>query len=115
MRSTAEIIADLKDNKEVSYEELRLAALVQSFVIWQYQQDVQRFLKGGLTAEIVTKLNYEGENASKTLGYSKPYVNAMRRDPAEFLGTEHIPGTAEWKPMHELSMKIFDKFTKEDR
>ena len=30
MRSTCEIIADLKDGKEVPYEELKMACLVQS-------------------------------------------------------------------------------------
>ena len=31
MRATCEIIADLKDNKEVPYEELKMACLVQLF------------------------------------------------------------------------------------
>ena len=39
MRSTCEIIADIKDNKEVSYEELRMACLVQASIIFFYQQE----------------------------------------------------------------------------
>ena len=34
MRSTCEIIADVKDGKEVPYEELKMACLVQSSIIF---------------------------------------------------------------------------------
>lgn len=37
MRATCEVIADLKDGKEVPYEELKMACLVQSSIIFFYQ------------------------------------------------------------------------------
>ena len=37
MRSTCEIVADIKDGKEVTYEELKMACLVQSYLLFQYQ------------------------------------------------------------------------------
>lgn len=36
MKATCEIIADIKDGKEVSYEELKMACLVQSFLLFQW-------------------------------------------------------------------------------
>ena len=48
MRSTCEIVADLKDGKEVSYEELKMACLVQSSIIFFYQKDTANLIKGGI-------------------------------------------------------------------
>lgn len=48
MRATCEIVADLKDGKEVPYEELKMACLVQSSIIFFYQQDTKNLLKGGI-------------------------------------------------------------------
>lgn len=47
MRSTLDIMADLKDNKPVTFEELRLASLVQSFLLQQYQHHVKNLIEGG--------------------------------------------------------------------
>ena len=47
MRATCEIIADVKDGKEVQYEELKMACLVQSFFHFNYQNDVKNMKKGG--------------------------------------------------------------------
>ncbi len=52
MRATCEIIADVKDGKEVPYEELKLACIVQSFLLFQYQNDVKNLIKGGIAAEL---------------------------------------------------------------
>lgn len=37
MRSTCEIVADLKDGKEPTYEELKMACLVQSSLLFFYK------------------------------------------------------------------------------
>ncbi len=46
MRSTCEIVADLKDGKEVPYEELKMACLVQSGIIHFFQNDTKQLLAG---------------------------------------------------------------------
>ena len=56
MRATCEIVADLKDGKEVPYEELKMACLVQSSIIFFYQQDTKNLLKGGIAAVSYTHL-----------------------------------------------------------
>ena len=56
MRSTCEIIADVKDGKKVPYEELKMASLVQSFLLFKYQQDVKNLLEGGIVAEMTKKI-----------------------------------------------------------
>ncbi len=58
MRATCEIIADIKDGKEVPYEELRMACLVQSFLLFQYRNDVKKLLKGGIDADLVKQTWY---------------------------------------------------------
>ena len=58
MRSTCEIIADLKDGKEVPYEELKMACLVQSGLLFLFQQEVEHLLNGGLSAEMTRQMNY---------------------------------------------------------
>lgn len=46
MRATCEIVADVKDGKEVSYEELKMACIVQSSLLFFFQQDIKALIKG---------------------------------------------------------------------
>ena len=109
MRSTCEIIADLKDGKEVPYEELKMACLVQSSIIFFYQQDTKSLLKGGMAADLVERMNYkDNQTSSKKMGWPTWYWNAIKKDPLEWLGQKYIPGTDEWKEMHSTNMKIFE-------
>ena len=64
MRATCEIVADLKDGKEVPYEELNMACLVQSSIIFFYQQDTKNLLKGGIAADLVEQMNYNDDKTS---------------------------------------------------
>ncbi len=74
MRATCEIIADVKDGKEVSYSELKLACLVQSFLLFQYQQDVRKLLKGGISADLTRECNYsDSKTSSADSGISSVY------------------------------------------
>lgn len=59
MRATCEIIADIKDGKEVTYEELKMACLVQSFLLFKYQQDVKNLLNGGIASELTKKVSIQ--------------------------------------------------------
>ena len=51
MRAACKIISDIKDGKEVPYDELKMACLVQSFLLFQYRNDVKKLLKGGVDAD----------------------------------------------------------------
>lgn len=113
MRSTCEIIADIKDGKEVQYEELKMACLVQSFLLFQYQNDVKNLIKGGIVAELTLNSKYSDvKTSSKESGISSEYWNGIKADPVQFLGTAHIPGTPEYEKRYGISRKIFEKFAK---
>lgn len=108
MRATYEIIADLKDGKEVPYEELKMACLVQSSIIFFFRQNTKHLLKGGTSAELVKQMDYkDSETSSQELGCPSWYWTAMKADPLEYLGPRLIPGTPEWKEMHEAHMKLY--------
>ena len=111
LRATCEIIADLKDGKEVVYEELKMACLVQSSIIFLYQQDTKNLLKGGIGADLVVQMNYKDDKtSSKELGYPSWYWNAIKKDPIEWLGASNIPGTPEYDKRYKLSKTLFEKF-----
>lgn len=110
MRSTCEIIAAVKDGEEVPYEELKLACMVQSFLLLQYQNDVKRLLKGGIAAEMTKQSYYsDPKTASAEGGISSVYWNAIKADPQKFLGPAHIPGTPEYEERYRVSKAVFNK------
>lgn len=116
MRSTVEIIADIKNGKEVPYEELKLACLVQSFIIHQYQNDVKNLFKGGISAELTRSGWYsDPEKSSAEGGISTVYWNGMKSDPEKFLGPRWIPGTPEWQAGHAACQKIYDAVMKKTK
>lgn len=116
MRTTGEIIADLKDGKEATYEELKLACLVQSFIIHEYQADVKNLFKGGIPAELVKVNHYANpEKSSIEGGLSSVYWSGMKSDPEKFLGPRWIPGTPEWRAGHAACQKIYDNFMRGSR
>lgn len=114
MRATCEIIADLKDGREVPYEELKMACLVQSSIIFIFQQNTKALLKGGLSAELLKQAAYsDPKTSSEKSGIPSWYWKAIKKDPVEWLGPSHIPGTKEWERMHSVSRKVFDKVMKQ--
>lgn len=114
MRATCEIIADIKDGKEVSYEELKMACLVQSSIIFFYQQDTKKLLKGGIGAAIVKQVNYgDKKTSSEELGYPSWYWNAIKKDPLKYLGPSHIPGTPEYEQEYKVSKAVLNKVMKD--
>lgn len=115
MRSTCEIIADIKDKKEVPYEELKMACLVQSFLLFQYQNDVKNLLKGGISADMTKQGWYsDPKTSSVENGISSTYWNGMKMDPTQFLGTSHIPGTPEYEQKYRISKAVFNKVMKNE-
>ena len=81
MRAACEIIADIKDNKEVTYEELKLACLVLDFLLFQYKNDVKNLLKGGIAAELTRNGWYSDPKTSsaETHGYKLGYNIKLRK------------------------------------
>ncbi len=111
MRSTCEIIADVKDGKKVPYEELKMASLVQSFLLFKYQQDVKNLLEGGIVAEMTKKIEYsDAKTSSAKGGISSTYWNGIKANPVQFLGPAHIPGTPEYEKRYGVSKNLFEKF-----
>lgn len=110
MRSTCEIVADLKDGKEVPYEELKMACLVQAGIIHFFQNDTKHLLSGGLVAEAVRQMNYtDPETSSSKAGIPAWYWKAIHADPVKWLGPNWIPGTPEWERMHSVHEKMLNK------
>lgn len=103
MRATCEIIADIKDGKEVTYEELKMACLVLDFLLFQYKTDVKNLLKGGINAELTKNSWYsDPKTSSAEGGISCIYWKGIKADPVEFLGPAHIPGTPEYERRYNL-------------
>jgi len=100
MRQTCEIIADLKEGKEVAYDELKMACLVQSSIIHFYKQDAKVLLKGGFQADLKKQLEYSVPEKSSELGTPTWYWKAIKADPLKWLSDADIPGTEEWKKIH---------------
>ena len=114
MRATCEIIADIKDGKEVSYEELKMACLVQSFLLFQYRNDVKNLLKGGIAAEMTKQAWYSDPKTSDVNnGISSAYWNGMKGDPVQFLGPAHIPGTSQYERRYGMSNAVLNKVMKD--
>lgn len=110
MRQTCEIIADLKDGKEVPYEELKMACLVQSSMLFFFKNNTKTLLKGGIEKDLLIQTEYsDSKTSSKEMGIPSWYWKAEKTDPMKWLGKEHIPGTPEWEKMHKVHQKIFDK------
>ena len=110
MRSTCEIIAYLKDSKEVSYEELKMACLVQSSIIFFYKNDTKHLLKGGIGADMLKHMEYsDKETSSIEMGIPSWYWKAIKSDPYKYLSQKDIPGTDEWKKFHGMCTNIYNK------
>lgn len=114
MRTTAEIIADVKDGKGVDYEELKLACIVQSSLLFLFQQDVKHLLAGGLQAEMVKQSNYSDKQTSSIQsGIPSFYWKAMKSEPTKWLSPRSIPGTDEWKQFHKITTGLMNKILNE--
>ena len=114
MRATCEIIADIKDGKEVTYEELKMACLVQSFLLFQYQNDVKNLLKGGIAADMTKNGWYsDPKTSSAEHGMSSAYWKGIKADPIQFLGPANIPGTPEYERRYRVSKAVLNKVLKD--
>ena len=111
MRSTNDIIIAVKESEPVTKEELKMACLVLSNLLYFHHQTIRRLVKGGAAAELEKKLNLP--DAYGDLGMPEYYHQAMLADPIKYLGPGHIPGTPEYEAGYGMSKKVFDKVMKE--
>lgn len=96
MRQTCEIVADLKDGKDVPYEELKMACLVYSSLTFFFQKDIAAILKGGISKDLKIQAEYsDPKTSSQQRGTPSWYWKAIKLDPMEWLGEKNIPGTPE--------------------
>ena len=110
MRSTCEIIADIKDGKDVPYEELKMACLVQSSLLFFFKEDTKSLLKGGIGADLVRTVNYKDEKTSSVEGgIPSWYWKGIKADPCKWLSKKDIPGTEEWEKWHSVGITILNK------
>lgn len=110
IRATCEIIADIKDGKEVPQDELKMVCLALDSIVFLYKQDTKHLLKGGIGADMVKKMNYsDTKTSSVELGVPTWYWNAIKKDPTEWLGDENIPGTPEYERHYKLSNALLKK------
>lgn len=116
MRQTCEIVADLKDGKDVPYEELKMACLVYSSLVFFFQKDIAAILKGGISKDLKIQTEYsDPKTSSQQRGTPSWYWKAIKSDPMEWLGEKNIPGTPEWEKMHRIHQKIYDKVMEEHK
>jgi len=97
MRILNDIIADLKEGKEVEYEEARLAAIVYSNLLFFANNNIKQLL--GTKNPLVKSLVEED--------YIRRHHNALKKSPEEWLGNDH-PDNEEHKKFMEIGNKIFD-------
>ena len=105
MRSTIEILIDVKDNIDVDKEELRMALLVLDSLSFLNRNHFKRLLKGGIGAELTAT---EFPDAYGELGISKHEYQALRMDPIQYLGEDYIPGTESWSRIHKIANNILN-------
>lgn len=87
MRPVIEIIADVKDGKEVPTEELKAAVLVQNAMIFQFRNDTRRLFKAGKEVERFRAMYYSNpEKSSMDQAIPSWMYNAENADPLEFFG-----------------------------
>lgn len=113
MRTTCEIIADIKDGKEVPYEELKMACLVYSSLAFFFQKDIAAILKDGISKDLKIQMEYsDPKTSSKEMGTPSWYWKAINADPIAWLGKEHIPGTPEYEQRYKMSKTVLDTVMK---
>ncbi len=114
MRTTCEIIADIKDGKEVPYEELKMACLVQASMLFFFKSNTKTLLKGGITKDLLIQSEYSDPKTSlKEMGIPSWYWKAEKSDPIKWLGKEHIPGTPEYEQRYKMSKMVLDTVIKD--
>lgn len=80
------------------------------------KKDIAAILKGEISKDLKIQTEYSDlKTFSQKSGTPSWYWKAIKTDPMEWLGKEHITGTPEWEKMHRIHQKIFDKVMSEQK
>lgn len=101
MRSTLDIIIAVKESRPVEHEELRLALLALS--------SIDQFLGNSLNGLI--EAIEEGKSSAKLKAHFAKDIRermfqAMKQDPAVWLGPGGIPGTPEHDKRYRMALAV---------
>lgn len=108
MRTLNEIIIDIKDGKQVEYEEARLGCLVFCNLLFFAEGDIRNLLSENKLLKIVVEKEYD-EKAGRM---GKRHIMALHKSPEEWLGNHH-PDHPDQKRFMEMGNKILEKVIKE--
>lgn len=103
-----EIYDDIRENKEVDVEDLKLAVLTYRSLLWFSNHDLEEIYKSN-TENLNIKLRYTTA--------TERYQKALNQKPKIWLGKDNIPGTEEYKEMEKICngiLKGYEKW-KEDK
>lgn len=98
-----EIYDDIRENKDVDIEDLKLAVLVYRDLLWFSNHDLEEIYKVN-SDNLITKIRYE----EATIRYKK----ALDQKPRIWLGKDNIPGTEEYKKQEEFYDAILKSYEK---
>jgi hypothetical protein len=104
VRSTNEILIAVKENRPVEPEELRLALLVMNAVDHFIRNELDKLIKAVDTAPALAKLRADFARETR-----ERMFQAMKRDPAEWLGPANIPGNPEHDERYRQSIALGKK------
>ena len=102
MKTLYEIYDDIRECRDVSNEDLRLAVLMYRNLLWFANHDVEQLYKN------CNKTFAEMRYAENMMRYKK----ALQCVPKQWLGNENIPGTDEWNSKEELCEGILNGYEK---
>lgn len=98
-----EIYDDIRENKEVDVEDLKLAVLTYRSLLWFSNHDLEEIYKSN-----PTNLNIKLRYTTATERYQK----ALNQQPKIWLGEDNIPGTEEYKKQEEFCDAILKSYEK---
>jgi hypothetical protein len=108
MRTLNEIIIDIKEGKQVEYEEARLGCLVFCNLLFFAEGDVQHLLSENKLVRTITETEYKDQPGRM----GKRHITALHKSPEEWLGNHH-PDDPDQKRFMEMGNKILDKVIRE--
>ena len=94
-----EIYDDIRENKQVDVENLKLAVLTYRSLLWFSNHDLEEIYKSNT------------ENLNITTATER-YQKALKQQPKVWLGKENIPGTEEYKEQEEFCKAILNGYEK---
>lgn len=98
-----EIYDDIRENKEVDVEDLKLAVLTYRSLLWFSNHDLEEIYKSN-TENLNIKLRYTTA--------TERYQKALNQQPKIWLGEDNIPGTEEYKNKEKIYNSILKGYEK---